>query len=104
VLSKNASSSQGSDKIPMSSHKSNKIMHLNLEGFDQNGPQKEHQKQDDVSNPDRRNQYMSKKSSNEGGNGARNHRSKLLVAKSLAIGGGAQKYDWLFNEDETPRN
>ena len=47
---------------------------------------------------------MSKNSSNEGVNAVRNQRSKLLVAKSLAIGGGEQKYGWLFNEDETPRN
>jgi hypothetical protein len=104
VLSKNASSSQGSDKIPMSSRKSNKIMHLNFDGFDHDGSQKEHQKPDDVIIPDRRNQYMSKNSSNEGVNAVRNQRSKLLVAKSLAIGGGEQKYGWLFNEDETPRN
>mgnify|MGYP006090933371 FL=1 len=79
-------------------------MHLNFDGFDHDGSQKEHQKPDDVIIPDRRNQYMSKNSSNEGVNAVRNQRSKLLVAKSLAIGGGEQKYGWLFNEDETPRN
>jgi hypothetical protein len=39
-----------------------------------------------------------------GGRGDNNPRSKLLVAKSLAIGREGQKYDWLFNDDETPRN
>ena len=79
-------------------------MHLNFDAFDHDGSQKEHQNQDDVIIPDRRNQYLSKNSSNEGVNGIRNNRNKLLVAKSLATLGGEQKYDWLFNEDETPRN
>ena len=79
-------------------------MHLNFEINDQDLAEKEHQKQEDVIIPDRRNRYLSKQSSNEGMNGRMNQRSKLLVAKSLAIGGGEQKYDWLFNEDETPRN
>lgn len=78
-------------------------MHLNFDPFEHEDPEKEHQKPDDVIIPDRRNRYLSKNSSNEGRHGQRNPRSKLLVAKSLAIGGGEQKYDWLFNEDETPR-
>lgn len=104
LLSKNPSSSQGSDKIPMSSRKSNKIMHLNFDAFGLEDNEIAHQKQEDVNVPDRRDHYRSKNSSNEGSNGRRNKRSKLLVAKSLAIGGGEQKYDWLFNEDETPRD
>ena len=30
-------------------------------------------------------------------------RNGMQVAKSLALNLGEQKYDWLFNEDETPR-
>ena len=47
---------------------------------------------------------MSKNEEFGGQKSVKNVRSKLLVAKSLAIGRAGQKYDWLFNEDETPRN
>jgi hypothetical protein len=30
-------------------------------------------------------------------------RNGMQVAKSLALNLGEQKYDWLFNDDETPR-
>ena len=80
-------------------------MHLDFDDMEKEEQlTKKHQKPDDVKIQGRQQNYLSQSREFFAQKSTKNARSKLLVAKSLAIGDGSQKYDWLYNEEETPRD